>query len=212
MNLVWSLKSCSTLFVYSCLSRMTVPLPLSGLVIVMELSDLSCLSACICEGGRWGMVCLCLLNSRKEVWAVLEICCDNSVQFRLLSLEMGLGLRPCRSFSKLRKWSIKLILCLGRAKFGPRARIAFSSGESFLLDWLITTLLMSTLKSGEIPRKESFLWWVFSMFRHLLLLVWQRRLYRIVKSNRETLALKSVYALSSLDLFVLSCLCLVCIS
>ena len=131
---------------------MTVPLPLSGLVIVMESSDLSCLSACICEGGRWGMVCLCLLKSRKEVWAVLEICCDNSVQFRLLSLEMGLGLRLCKSFSKPRKWSIKLMVCLGRAKFGPSARIAFSSGESFLFDWLITTLLMSTLKSGEIPR------------------------------------------------------------
>ena len=50
------------------------------------------------------------------------------------------------------------------------------------------------------------------MFEILLLLVWQRRLYRIVKSKNETLALKSVYALSSLDLFILICLCFCCVS
>ena len=93
VNLVVSLKRFSTLVVYSCLSRITVPLPLSGLVIVMEASDLRSLSARICEGGSLGMVCLWLENSEKEVWAVLEICCDSCVQFMSLSLGMGLGFR-----------------------------------------------------------------------------------------------------------------------
>ena len=73
LNLVVSLKRFSTFVVYSCLSKTTLPLPLSGLVIVMEGSDLSSLSACICDGGSLGMVCLWVLNSRKEVWAVLEL-------------------------------------------------------------------------------------------------------------------------------------------
>ena len=152
LNFVVSLKRFSTFVMYSCLSKTTVPLPLSGLVIVMEASDLSSLSACICEGGSLGMVCLWLEKSRKEVWAVLEICCVSSVQFKSLSLDMGLGFKLCRIFSKPRKWSMKLMECLGRAKLGPRARAAVSSGESFLLDRLVTTLSASTLKSGEIPR------------------------------------------------------------
>ena len=64
LNLVVSFKMFSTLVLYSSLSSTTVPLPLSGRVTVMEVSVLRSLSAFICEGGSFGIVCLCSLNSR----------------------------------------------------------------------------------------------------------------------------------------------------
>ena len=78
-----------------------MPLPLSGRVMVMEVSAFKSLSALVWACGNLGIVCLNSLNSVKEECAILDKRLKRSLWVRLQSLEMVFDWRLCKSFSNL---------------------------------------------------------------------------------------------------------------